>query len=178
MYWRPFTLALCAACASPPEATFTIDDAEDRVLARAPEPELVARALDLADLDALTLTPPTAAELADPSSDGYWHGAAYAFAPPVREARARALAALAREGSAGAPGPVGVRVVDHEVGGDDVLFEMVATFDLIGLLGLGPSAAAKELARADSLRALADLEVALWDARFAVDRARVDEAAS
>lgn len=178
MSWRILTVALCAACASPREATLTIEDAEERLLGRAPEPELVASALELADLDALSLTPPTAAELADPGSDGYWHGAAYAFAAPVREARARALATLAREGSAGAPGPVGLRVMDHELGGDAALLEAVATFDLIGLLGLGPSTAARELARAESLRAVANLEVALWNARFDVDRARVDEAAS
>lgn len=178
MNWKPFTLAFCAACASPREATTHIQDAEAAVSARVPEFALVERALELADLDALGLAAPTAAELADSTTDGYWHGAAYAFAPPVREARARALAALAREGAAGAPGPVQVRAVDHEFGGDDVLIESVASFDLIGLLGLGPSAAARQVARGESLAALSALELALWTARFEVDLQRVDLAAS
>ncbi len=177
MHWRLLPLALCAACASPREATTHIEDAEERVLARVPEAEIVERALALADLNALGIDPPTAAELADPGADGYWHAAAYTFAPPVRDARAKALAALAREGAAGAPGPVGLRTVDHEFGGADVLFESVATFDLIGLLGVGPSAAAQRLARAESLSALTSLELALWEARFAVDQDRISLAA-
>lgn len=178
MYTRTLALALCAACASPREATHHIQDAEAQVLARAPEPELVERALELADLGSLGLSRPTAAELADPSTAGYWHGAAYAFAPRVCEARAQALSALGREGSAGAPGPAGLRVMDHEFGGEDVLAESVATFDLVGLLGIGPSASAAKVARAESVTALAALELALFDARFAVDHARVAGAAS
>lgn len=165
---------LCAACAAPRAADTTIAASAESIDQRSPTAELVASALELADLDALSLAPPTAKECADPSLDGYWYGAAYAFAPAVREARALALAALAREEAAGAPGPVGLRLVDHEAGGDDTLIEAVATLDLLRLLGVGPASAEIALARATSLRALATLGSALWEAPFAVDRARID----
>lgn len=165
---------MCAACAAPRAADTTLTATASSIEGRSPSADLVASALELADLDALSLAPPSADELADPSRDGYWHGAAYAFAPAVREARAAALAALAREEAAGAPGPIGLRLVDHEVGGDDALIETVATFDLLRLLGVGPAGAETALARATSLRALAMLGSALWEAPFAVDRARID----
>ena len=165
---------LCAACAAPRAADTTIAASAASIDQRSPTAEVVASALELADLDALSLAPPTAEECADPSRDGYWHGAAYAFAPAVREARAIALAALAREEAAGAPGPLGLRLVDHEAGGDDTLIEAVATLDLLRLLGVGPASAEIALARATSLRALATLGSALWEAPFAVDRARID----
>lgn len=165
---------LCAACAAPRAADTTIAASAASIDERSPTAELVASALELADLDALSLAPPPAEEFADPSRDGYWHGAAYAFAPAVREARAAALAALAREDVAGAPGPIGLRLVDHEAGGDATLIEAVATLDLLRLLGVGPASAEMAVARATSLRALATLGSALWEAPFAVDRARID----
>ncbi len=168
------TLITVAACASPMREVEDVRAAEARLLEREPRADLVKEALDLADLEALDLRPPDESELADPSCSGYWHAAAYAFSPAVREARAQALAALALEGSAGAPGDVVARLVDHEFGGDDILVETVATFDLVGLLGLGPSAADVAFARSETLAALARLERALWEARFAVDRSRIE----
>lgn len=165
---------LCAACAAPRAADTTLTASASSIDGREPSADLVASALELADLDALSITLPSADELADPSRDGYWHGAAFAFAPAVREARAAALAALAREEAAGAPGPIGLRLVDHEFGGDGTLVEAVATFDLLRLLGVGPAGAETALARATSLRALATLGSAIWEAPFAVDRARID----
>lgn len=139
-----------------------------------PDASLVEEALRLADLGVLGFVAPAAEAVADPAHDAYWHVAAFAFAPAVREARAAALATLARESAAGAPGPIIGRLVDHEFGGDDVLVESVATLDLVGLLGLGPAGAARELAEARSLLALAALDDALWRAPIEVDRARID----
>lgn len=164
---------LCAACAAPRAAHQTIAEATADYENRVPELEILDEALRLADLEALSIHLPSREEIADPRRDAYWHASAYAFAPKVRDARSAVLATLALEGAAGAPDPVAVRFVDHEFGGDDTLFESVATWDLLGLLGAGPNRAQRELAEATSLARLANLGLALWEAPFAVDRARI-----
>ena len=140
---------------------------------RTPSAQLAAEALALADLQVLQLTCPGVEDLASPRSDAYWHTCAWAYAAPVRAARRDALAALAQRSAAGAPQPANLTAVDHEFGGADTLVEAVATFDLVGLLGLGPSGAARALASVEALAAVARLERELWAARFTVDRARV-----
>lgn len=173
---RALTLTLplaLVACAAPESARLSASSARDAVLAREPSVALAVEALELADLDRLALAPPDAVHVVDPARDDFWRAAAWAWSPAVRAARARVLATAARRGSAGAPGPADLRVVDHEFGGDDALVEAVATFDLIGLLGVGPSAAARELASTEELLARAALEAELWSAPFRVERARV-----
>jgi outer membrane protein TolC len=54
----------------------------------------------------------------------------------------------------------------------------MATFDLLGILGVGRQAAALELAHAEERAALGALEKAVWEAEFRVDRARVRVAAA
>ena len=169
-----FLFSLCSACASVPAASSRADQAEGLALTRQPELETVRAALELVELERIALAPPTSEQLADPGSAGFWHGAAYAFSPAVREARARLLAQLGEARSAGASGPIQASLTDHEFGGGDARLESVISFDLIGWLGLGPSGAQRELAREESLLALAQLESALWSARFEVDRARLD----
>lgn len=173
-YFRIAAVAAMTACASPRAAHMTRLDAVQFLESRVPEMGAVNAALQLVHPDELGFEPPTEAELRDSETDGFWYGAAYAFAPAVRDARAAALAALALEGSAGAPGPMEIRLVDHKFGGDEKNLESVANFDLVGLLGLGPSGAAKKLARAESLLALADLAAALWQVRLDVDLARLE----
>lgn len=174
----PFAAALCAACASIPEAKTKLEDAESLLLLRQPTPEVVAEALSLANLIHLGWSLPTEEDLVDRRRAPYWRAAAMAFSPPVREARSRALAVLAREQDAGAPGSIEAKLVDHEFGGDDVLVESVATIDLLGLLGVGPAKAERQAAAAESVLALAELERVLWETRIEVDleRARVQAA--
>lgn len=166
-------VALAASCASVPPASYSAADVAGAVAAREPEPELVREALALADLEALDLREPTAADVADPARAAYWQACASAWNPAVRAARRAALAAIGRSSSAGAPGPVELGVVDHDLGGGDPLVESVVTFDLIGLLGIGPSAAERRLADVEALAAAARLERAVWGALFDVQRARV-----
>ena len=49
----------------------------------------------------------------------------------------------------------------------------MATIDLLALFGVGPAAAAKELARAEVCEALGGPREAVWSARWRVLRARV-----
>lgn len=126
-----------------------------------------------ADVTATSIRPPDPLLRTDPANDAFWEACALAWNPTVRATRGEVLALREDLRSAGAAGPIGLRGVDHEFGGDDPLLETVATFDLIGLLGLGPSEAARELASARVVQALALHEEALWAARIEVERARV-----
>ena len=171
-------LLFIAGCSAPRPAPVSTESALKLVGDRQPDRSQAIEALALADLDRLDFQIPAEADVVDPSEDGYWHVAAWAWSPEVRSARAHVYEARARIDSAGAPGPVDLRALDHEFGGEDALVEAMATFDLIGLLGLGPSSAARELAGTEELLALARLEEAIWAARFRVDRARVRVAAA
>jgi len=171
-----FALVWCA-CASAPE--LSVREPESAVTARAPSVALAAEVLALADLEALHLALPDRAAPLDPRADEFWHVAAWAFASEVRAGRSAARAALAREDSAGAPGPVELMATDHDfASGGDPLVEAAATFDLFGWLGLGPSAAERAGARVEALLALAELQAIVWRATFEVDRARVRLAAA
>lgn len=116
---------------------------------------------------------PAPEQRAEPTQPGYWMVRALAWAPEVRAARRSVAAALGEARSAGAPAPVFVQAVDHELGGDDELVEAIGVVDLIGLLGLGPSAAQGRLAEARVDEALVALEHAAFRACLEVERARV-----
>ncbi|MEE9395301.1 MAG: hypothetical protein V3W41_22645 [Planctomycetota bacterium] len=112
---------------------------------------------------------------ASPRTPNFWRATALAWDPEIRRARRQLEVALGRELSAGSPGPLGL---GGEVNGDDDLTGGIqGSFDLIGVLGLEPSAAAVVLARSNTSLALATLEERAWSTRFEVDADRVRLAA-
>jgi hypothetical protein len=179
---RPLSIPLgvltLAACAAPPRTTLDVASAEASVARRGAEPGVVDEALALVDLGSLSLPAPSGAALADARRPEFWRACAWTWNPDVRRARRALLATRAEAASAGAPEPLALQLVDHEFGGDDELLEAVAVFDLIGLLGLGPARAARELAGARSLAALGSFEETLWRATIDVERARLALAAA
>jgi hypothetical protein len=153
-----------------------VDDAHVvlSVTERATELADVEHALELADVGPLALeAPQVPSELRADRAD-FWRACAFAWNPAVRQARRQVLAMRAERRSAGAPGPLELRVDNTDLGGSQRETEVTLTFDLLGVFGLGPVAAARELAATEERRALAELERAVWMAGFEVDRARVD----
>ncbi|MEM8710789.1 MAG: hypothetical protein AAGG01_07540 [Planctomycetota bacterium] len=170
---------------SKPAASMEWADVEARLSGRA-EPGAAEEAFDAAleerPLDSIigpsALSIPSPEERSLPSQSGFWMVRALAWAPQVRAAR-RAVSALQGEArSAGAPAPVFVQAVDHQLGGEDELVEAIGVLDLVGLLGLGPSAAQGRLATARVEEGLVALEVEAFRACLSVERARVRAVAS
>ncbi len=166
-------LALGAGCASVDHPSPTTDSIVSSAAERATTLELLERALELADVAPLAVERPPAPRELDPRDDAFWRACAFAFDPEVRAARRKFLEARALESSAGAPGKIAVELDDKRLLRDDREIELGATFDLLGILGVGPYRAARELAGVETRLALADLERAVWKSRFDVDRARV-----
>jgi Outer membrane efflux protein len=165
----PFFLLGCAA---PARAPIDRDALAESAFERGRSIEVVQRALELSRLEPLALEAPALSGPLDPDSASFWHACAYAYDPDTRAARQRLLAARARTGSSGAPGPIGVDVENQDFAGPQRETEVMITFDLLGLLGTGRAAAARELAEGEARAALAELGAAIWRARFRVDRAR------
>ncbi|MEM9382012.1 MAG: hypothetical protein AAGB93_18800, partial [Planctomycetota bacterium] len=170
-------LTFVASCASPSVEPLDLEASELAWTGRG-DVDALETALAGADVAATAIVDPDPEARRDPASDAFWQAAALAWNPRVRATRNEVLALRQDLRSAGAPGPVWVRAVDHQFGGEDSLFETIATFDLIGLLGLGPAEAARELADARVIQALAQHEEALWSARLEVERARVQLSAA
>jgi outer membrane protein, heavy metal efflux system len=167
-----------SACSAPAERPLEPRELTAAVELRRDTPEQLANALALAGLAPLSVEPPTSADLADPTRPAFWHAAAWAWSPEARAARRTLAAARARARSAGAPGPIEGEV-EIEDGGDlDAMTRASLSFDVVGLLGLGPSAAARALADAETRAAQGELERAVWRTRFEVDAARSKLAAS
>ncbi|HTF89153.1 MAG TPA: hypothetical protein VK843_12140 [Planctomycetota bacterium] len=145
---------------------------------RAGGPESALEAQQLAGLDALALPRPTALELASPESPAYWRACALAWNPQVRQARRELQSAIASGRAAGQPGEIEASVETLELDDLGRDTEIALTFDLLGLLGLGPAHALRASARGEVRRARAALESAVWNAMFDVERARVRLAAS
>lgn len=114
----------------------------------------------------------------DPADDAYWHAHAIAFDPTVRQSRRRWLASLRDEGAAGAPGRANLTYWMQDVTEPDRQNDLRASVDLLGLLGLGPRAAEREVAARVTGLAHGRLEQSVWRAVFAVDAARVRLAAA
>lgn len=164
-------LALCA-CSAPDSRPLEPAELAASVAARAATPAELERALELADIGPLAVPAPDPQDLDDPALAGFWHACAWAYAPGVRAARRALLAARASQGSAGQPGPVDAAVETDDLGDTAMHTKVMLTFDLLGLLGIGPSASARALADAQTRSALGELEEAVWEARFEVDAAR------
>ena len=138
-----FTLALSfAACAAPDRELPPVQSIEDSVRLRAHSPEALALALELVDVGPLDVEKPTAPTAIDAPRDEFWHASAYAYNPEVRAARRKRLADRARASSAGAPGPIMTEIEPLDLSGANEATDVNLTFDLLGLLGIGPSARA------------------------------------
>jgi outer membrane protein TolC len=167
-----------AACANPSPHPLRPEDITARVAQRAVSDEELRHALILVDPVPLGLVGGVDAALADPSLDAFWHARALAFEPTVRQARRRLLAARATARTAGFPGPLDADAGVRDMGDGDLEKDVGATLDLLGLLGLGPAAADRELAMAATDLASGELETHARTALFAVDRARLRLAAA
>jgi len=165
------------ACRAPESAPLEAAELTRAVSRRDASPAELGAALELAGLRPLALPPPTDAARLDPQRAEFWHACAWAWSPGTRAARRRVEAARARAGSAGLPGPIGGVLEVRDLDQPDANSRLMLTFDLIGLLGLGPAGAARALADAETRASLSGLEEAVWAARFEVDAARVRLAA-
>lgn len=175
----PSWIALAlAACSAPPERPLEPRDVAASIELRRDTPAELARALELAGLAPLSVEPPTAEDMADPERAAFWHAAAWAWSPEARGARRTLAAARARAQSAGAPGPLGVKAESDDASDPERLTRLEVTFDVVGLFGLGPSAAARALADVEARAAQAALEDAVWRSHFEIDAARARLAAS
>jgi hypothetical protein len=169
-------LLLACACSAPPDP---IDPAAvaAELRQRAMDPRTLAQALELAELGPLPFARPDPAQAGDADGDALWHLCAILYHPDVRAARAELAVSDAALRVSGQPLPSMGEVMNMDLENPDRETELQMTFDLLGILGIGKSAAARELADAERRAALARLERALWRATFAVDRARVGVAA-
>lgn len=169
--------ATLSACASAPEVELALDAARASTTSAARDAALETQ---LASLDVerlqLALPPPELRER--PEQPGYWFARAVAYAPAVRAALAEWRATRAAVSSAGAPEPALLEVDDHSFDGDEPLVELVLMFDVLGHLGMGPSAAERAAATATERLALVQLERAAFEAWLTVERARVALAAA
>jgi outer membrane protein TolC len=165
-------LVALGACAAPGPRPLDLAGLATDVPARAATPEQVAEALDLADLRALPFERPVLAGEPDYDGGAFWHASALAFNSALRSARRRWAEASARARSAGAPEAAELEL--EQMGFDSGEREtwLALTFDVLGLLDAGRSAAAHELSRAEARAAWADVESTAWATRIAVDRAR------
>lgn len=162
-----------AACAAPELHEPHFDAVEHELEARASAPGELERALELAELAPLSLGRPDDALRHDPRRSEYWHASALAWNAGVREARRRFLAARALVDSEGAPEPLALQG-DSIAGDGERESELRATFDVLGVFGLGVARAARALASEAARLAYAEYETRVWNAWIDVDRARVE----
>lgn len=188
---RPEPRRLCASCALPwalllvsasscsSPARLAVSDGELSSAANARQSvEDVQRALELADLGSLDVTLPAAPSEVRADQAEFWQASAYAWNPQLRQLRRRVRELREASRSAGRPGPISAQAMLLDVEDPQRELELLAMVDLFALLGLGPSAAAKELANAQVRAALGQFEATVWSLRFEVDRARVELAAA
>ncbi len=171
-------VAFLASCAAPvalqSEPGEIAQSVHQRDVTRTP----IAEVVEVARLEAIDLPQPSAADLTDPTSVGYWQACAYTWNPEVRAARRELQAAVGLAKSAGAPAPLGLQSMLHEVPEGKDLVDGQLSIEWTRLLGLGPAEAERELARTEVLQATSGLEAALWSTCFKVERSRVSLAAA
>ena len=176
----PATLAGCATEAPLHQAALV-----DRLAARQTSTTELEAALEWAQLEGLALGPTVCADAA-PGDPAFWRARAWTYALPCVEARRRFQASLQRSLGAGLPGAIGLGAQSREKEtmtapgqtGTETEVEVALTFDILGLLNLGPAAAASELSDAELRQALAEVEQAAWSSLHVVDRALVRVRAS
>ena len=169
-----FALLACSSCATPPPLTFDPDAASASLAGRVEGRGALDASLDLVDVPSAVFALAQRGGRDDPLTSAFWDARTLAFAPPVREAKRAWRTFRESIRSAGAPEPAIVRAVDHQIGGEDKLFESIGLFDLFGHLGLGPARAERALAIATEAEALARLDAAAWEAIVRARSARVE----
>jgi hypothetical protein len=171
-----------ASCRSTATSSLADPRAADVEVARVAERrdslEELAEALEIAALAPLAVPVPAPPDRLEPDQAEFWQACAFAWNPELRQARRELLAARAAAGSAGAPGPIGVDTEYSDLPKEEAFAQITATVDLLGLLGIGPAAAERALARAETRGAFGALERAVWKVRFDVERARVRAASA
>lgn len=180
---------LLSGCAS--QAPLVEADLVARVSARGHSPTEMERALSWADLETLAIEPYVWHD-GTPDDPAYWRACAWTWALPCIESRRNFQSARERRSSAGLPDPIRVgagsterkkMVPSGKKGGglkteEETEIGVTATLDILGLLDLGPAAAARELADTEVRQALGRVEQALWASMHQVERARARVAAS
>ena len=178
----PILLASLGACSAPEPAPLAPRDLARSVRERNANPqatpEEVATALALSGLDPTRAAAEPAEVAPEVDPRAWWHARAESWAPAVRAARRRLEQTLAEARSAGAPGPLMLEGEVRELDDLEAHSRLGLTVDVIGLLRLEPSDAARALADAEARAALGELDRARWSARFEVDGARARLAAA
>ncbi len=172
-------LLLGTSCATPPARPLDPGKLVIDVAGRSStSPDILLAALALHDAPPLGLTLPDRWNpRQDTTKDVFWHAHAIAFEPTVQASRRRWRAARKDAAARGLPDRANLSF--GAVDGDpEPQGEIVSTMDLLGLLGIGPKAAERNVAIQMTDLALGQLEQNIWAAAFDVDRARVRLAAS
>jgi outer membrane protein TolC len=169
-----FILVSVCSCSAPGPKPLDFDALASDVDARGASPEQVIEALRLAEFTALPLERPVLQDPPAYDSGAFWQASALAFNGELRAARRRWLAASARANAAGAPVAAELEVEQSGFASSDRETWIALTFDVLSFFDAGRSAAAVALSKAEARTALADVEGAAWNARFAVDRARAE----
>jgi outer membrane protein TolC len=174
-----WTLVMFAASACSSPARLSIDDAQVAAAVTARQSvEDVERGLELADLGPLSIPIPPPPSEVRPDQAEFWQACAFAWNAELRQLRRRVRELRALSRSAGKPTPLMGQGMMLDFEDPDAELEAQLMLDVFGLLGIGPAAAARELARAEVRAAVAALEARAWSLRFDVDRARVELAAA
>jgi outer membrane protein TolC len=163
------------ACISVESQPLDPAEVESRVSARGEDSaHLISEALSLFDEAPLGIELPDSSDPEwNPAHDIFWHTHALAFAPDVRSARGRVRADRELLDAAGRPDSIQTSFGVEDLSDAARQKNISATVDLLGCLGLGTSAAERDLSRHVAHAALGRLEEAAWRAVFAVDEARV-----
>lgn len=145
--------------------------------------EAVDEALKLLPEGALLVPLPAEPEDRNPETlaadaPEFWRAHALAFNPEVRAALQELRASLAAETGAGAPEALMTETEIMKAREGFTEWQPGIGVDLLALLGIGQSAAAKALASATVRRDEARLAEALWKAPFEADRGRIRVAAA
>ncbi len=161
------SVAATLGCALPPSEPLDTGVLLANLERRDDDPRVALTALDRLGWVPVFARPDT--RPAPRGSIEWWRERSVAFHPDVRLARRdlEATMALARGASAPEPIELNLEVANLQAGTEN---DLMATFDLLGLLGLGRSAKAALLAKAEVRAKHAILEEVTWRAIRAVAR--------
>ena len=123
-------------------------------------------------------TPPLGLDLpldgsAPIESDAFWQLQALAFQPELRQLRRRWRASVASAEGAGGLKSVGGAATVPQLDRAGEVGDLSLRADLLALIGIGPEAAARDLAEGEAQLRRAELEETLWATLFALDRERL-----
>ena len=169
---------LLAACSAPPAEPLDAASLSSELEQRS-EIESLRAALERSALSPLIDAERRSSSLdSDATRVEFWRASARAWSLPLRRALAQHAISVAATRSAGLPGDFAAGAEIDDVENADASIVTRASVDVLGIFGLGPSAAAKRLAAERVRAAQGAVEAAWWRARFDVERARVALAAA